>query len=134
LVNQPSCLANLTNLDSWCSCRAYLPDGSDNSQQLTYIDNQLDWGQAFVGQYDLASVQYRGYRGYHNNIAMYWKGSHNMNFQYDGLAAHVKNSTFYYERTLPRQSINMALVGLFFLNTPGLSGTILLEDIIFKGD
>ena len=135
LVAQPLCMANLTNAATWCSCRADLPDGSDNGQQMTTIENQLDWGNGFVGQYDLADVQYLGYKSHENNIGMYWKGSKNMNTKYGSFGAHVKLSNFSYDRTsqvpIAPWTANTAT---YFLNTPGISGTILIEDVGFRGD
>lgn len=134
LLTQPKCMADLTNDDTWCSCRPTLRNGTDNAQKVTFIEDQLDWGNGFVGQYDLADVQYLRYTSFMNNIGMYWKGSKNMNFQH-GFAAHVKNSSFWYDRTnLTPLAGWSASAATYYLNTPGISGTILIENVVFKGD
>jgi hypothetical protein len=53
---------------------------------VTYEDG-IDWGNGFVGQYDLADVQYKNFTSINNNIGMYWKGSRN--FRTIG-TAHIK--------------------------------------------
>lgn len=73
-----------------CSCRPYtLPDGDSNGQPVVVYEDGVDWGNGFVGQYDLADVQYRNFTAVNNNIGMYWKGSKNMR---STGAAHIKVS------------------------------------------
>ena len=71
-----------------CSCRPYtLPDGDSNGQPVVRYEDGVDWGNGFVGQYDLADVQYKNFTAVNNNIGMYWKGSKNMR---STGAAHIK--------------------------------------------
>jgi len=71
-----------------CSCRPYtLPDGASNGQPVVTYEGGVDWGNGFVGQYDLADVQYKNFTAINNNIGMYWKGSRSMR---SVGAAHIK--------------------------------------------
>jgi hypothetical protein len=70
LVAIPNCMNDLTDQSTWCSCRANTLNGSDNSQDTTYIENQFDYANGFVGQYDLAAVQYKGLVSINNNNNM----------------------------------------------------------------
>jgi hypothetical protein len=71
-----------------CSCRPYtLPNGDSNGQPDVSYEDGIDWGNGFVGQYDLADVQYKNFTAINNNIGMYWKGSRN--FRTVG-TAHIK--------------------------------------------
>lgn len=54
-----------------CSCRAYtLPNGDTNAQPAITYEDGIDWGNGFVGQYDLADVQYKNFTSVNNNIGM----------------------------------------------------------------
>jgi hypothetical protein len=60
-----------------CSCRPYTENGDSNGQPVVTYEDGVDWGNGFVGQYDLADVQYKNFTAINNNIGMYWKGSRN---------------------------------------------------------
>ena len=93
-----ACYTNLTDFSASadCSCRSYLHGtGESNAQPASFVEDGVDWGNAFVGQvgwdrswvsmtydarvthpnpiplqYDLANVQYLNFTSINNNEAM----------------------------------------------------------------
>jgi len=58
-----------------------------------------------------------------------------MNTRYGAFNAHVKDSTFDYDRSaITPIAPWQASTATYYLNVPGVSGTVLLENIVFKGD
>lgn len=93
-------------------CTAWLPDGSDNGSPAM-IKNNVDYINAFVGQYNAGDLQYKNHISFKNQNNIYWKET--KNFQ-DGCSSHLLDS--YYENG------NMAL--------PGGHGTFIFENVLFK--
>jgi len=141
------------SLDTVCSCRPYTwPSGDSNGQPVVTYEDGIDWGNGFVGQYDLADVQYKNFTSINNNIGMYWKGSRN--FRTIG-TAHIKDSTFQYNTrpVLPPACCNCAScicpppapqiilsywsyaghTGTSLLQLPGASATMILENVRLLG-
>jgi hypothetical protein len=71
-------------------CAAWLSDGSDNGYP-TVIKNNVDYRNAFVGQYNAGDLQYKNHISFTNNNLIYWKET--KNFQ-DGCSAHISESFY----------------------------------------
>lgn len=132
LITHSECMVDLTDMSpsAWCSCRATTPNGVDNAQAATYIDDGVEWGNGFVGQYDLADVSYRGFHSLLNNLGMYWKGT--KNFKTVGVA-HISNSVFEFPTTIELRPQWLGTQPNFLATLPGAEAAILLENVQFRG-
>ena len=93
------------------SCSSWTLTGEDNGLPATLMNN-IDYDNAFVGQYGAGDLQYKYHTSVQNLNLIYWKET--KNFQ-DGCSAHIIDS--YYEQG------NLAL--------PGGHGTFILENMVF---
>jgi len=74
------------------SCAAFLPDGTDNGADSPgLIEDQFDWHNMFVGQYDAGDIRWIRYVGVDNGASMYWKTSKKFK---DGSLHHIVDSVF----------------------------------------
>jgi hypothetical protein len=121
---------------TWCSCRRTTITGEDNGQDISYISDSIDYGSAFVGQYDLTDVQYVRHTSFNNDNNFYEKGTKAMkNVGY----AHVNYSTYAHYRKKPFGS--MPGLPLFYsqgddaglLQLPGSSAALLISNVVLKG-
>jgi len=137
------CMANLVNDSAWCGCRPHLLNGTDNGQDATTIDYQFDWGNQYVGQYDLSDVGYHNLKVINSNNQVYWKGSRNFG-QGSVRIPHIANSVFVYSQGLPlkagtpfpqppKMQPSYTNNGVNFIGVPGLSGTFVIENVSFIG-
>jgi hypothetical protein len=95
------------------TCKEWTVTGEDTGLPISIINN-VDYGNAFVGQYSSGDIQYRFHSSVDNLNLIYWKET--KNFQ-DGCSSHLADS--FYENG------NLAL--------PGGHGTFILENMTFSG-
>jgi hypothetical protein len=74
------------------TCDPFLPDGTDNgADEPSLIEDEFDWHNVFVGQYDVGDIRWVRYTGVDNGHSMYWKSSKNFK---DGSLHHIVDSVF----------------------------------------
>ena len=103
---------NMNGIANLSTCREWTTNGDDNGLPATFMHN-IDYDNAFVGQYNAGDLQYRFHTSIENSNLIYWKET--KNFQ-DGCSAHIADS-FY-------EAGNLGL--------PGGHGTFILENMIFN--
>jgi hypothetical protein len=88
-VTDRSVDTNGYNLDQ-SLCRGFDSNGETNGKS-TAILNHVDYDNAFVGQYEVGDIQYRGHVSINNNNLIYWKETKNFE---DGCSAHITQSYY----------------------------------------
>ena len=74
------------------SCSQFKVDGSDNGAvPASFIEDQFDWHNMFVGQYAVGDISYKRMFSVNNAHGMYWKRSKNFA---DGVSYHIEDSVF----------------------------------------
>ena len=86
------------------TCTGFYANGSERGLGVV-VQNNVDYGNAFVGSYDSGDIQWKGHVGVQNLNNIYWKTTKNFA---DGCAAHFDGS--HYEdgnmvRTYVRRSV-----------------------------
>lgn len=112
---------------AWCSCQEFGLSGQDNGL-IGIVEDEFDWFNDFVGQYELGDVSYVNYRGVNNLKNMYWK--HTKPFA-DGVSSHLKNCTIGWD-----SSTNMPGVpgsGVAGVMGPGGLGAFIVDRCTFFG-
>ena len=72
------------------SCAGFTAVGADNGVS-TLLSENVDYGNVFVGQYDLGDIQYAHHTALESNNLMYWKTTKNAA---DGCSAHLRGGLF----------------------------------------
>jgi len=72
------------------TCGDFTSSGSDNGVSVA-LANHFDYGNVFVGAYNLGDIQYLRHTAVDSNNLMYWKETKNFA---DGCSAHIKDSTY----------------------------------------
>ena len=67
------------------TCGGFDAAGGDRGVS-TLLDENVDYGNVFVGQYDAGDIQYREHSAYDSNNLLYWKTTKNFA---DGCSAHL---------------------------------------------
>jgi len=129
---------NTANDMEACSCSTFKADGMPNGLKGV-VEGGLDYGNDFVGQYDLGDVAYLSYTGINNLKNMYWKTTNN--FQ-DGVSSHIKDSVFGWYNGIfvnVRQNdgsttrVNYPGAGVAHILGPGGHGAFIIENTRFFG-
>jgi hypothetical protein len=110
------CYSNILNngfLDGGGHCEPFLATGETNGLSMHHVHNNVDYGNAFVGGYNVNDVQFRGHVAWDNLNNLYWKETANFA---DGCSAHISGGWF--------SNGNLAL--------PDMAGFI-IEDSVFTG-
>ena len=123
---------------SWCSVRWFKKDGSDNGQDPhAVVLDQLDWGNSYVGQYDVSHLQYVNLRSIRSNSAgFYLKNTkdfptHNVSLIKGGEFTFPPSpdSGIVTYKAAAQNDVGSVLMGL-----PGASVAMVIEDVVFAGN
>lgn len=111
----PFLLANNRN-DPLDPCYGFLENGETHGDATALLYN-LDYDNAFVGQYDAGDFQYLHHISVNNNNMIYWKTTKNFE---DGCSSHLFKS--YYDGNGGQMAM------------PGGHGAFLIEQTVFKNN
>jgi len=116
----------------WSSCSELTADGHDNGvQPANLIEDQLDYHNLFVGQYDLGDVEYRRYMGINNAHCMYYKSSKNFA---DRKSYHMRDSVCITDSSDPVFQSHPEVRPSGQLFGPAGAFTFRLRNVTFAGD
>ena len=124
---------------TWCSARWYKNDGTDNGQTpAAIVEDGLDYGNQYMGQYNIANVQYSGHRSIHNNAAAFYLK--NTKDFFDHQSSLVVDSLFEFGRADASSGIviyknaSQNDVANAQLSLPGASAAYVIENTKLSGN
>ena len=110
--NTDQSLSNDGFMTDMSTCNGFLSDGSDNGLS-SIIEDNVDWKNVFVGQYDAGDIQYKNHAAISTLNLIYWKSTKPFA---DSCSSHIKGGTFAHGQ--------MAL--------PDAPGAFIIEDVVFN--
>ena len=122
------------NPRTFSSCDAFTEAGEDNGVSAI-VEDQLEIGNSFSGQYALGDVQFLRWHAINNLHGIYWKETKAM--ASTGIVAHIKDSVFEWISSWDDSEIRGILgspeVGVAAIAGPGGLGAFIIENTAFKG-
>ncbi|UPR00717.1 G8 domain-containing protein [Chloropicon primus] len=122
------------NPHTFSSCDAFTASGEDNGVS-SVVEDQLEIGNSFSGQYALGDVQFLRWHAINNLHGIYWKETKAM--ASPGVTAHIKDSTFEWISSWDHSEIRRILgspeAGVAAIAGPGGLGAFIIEGTTFKG-
>ena len=123
------------NPNTFSSCDAFTESGADNGVTAV-IEDQLEIGNSFSGQYALGDVQFLRWHSINNLHGIYWKETKAM--ADSKIVAHIKDSVFEWISSWDadseiRQILGSPDSGVAAIAGPGGLGAFIIENTSFRG-